>query len=143
VLASVKSVLDLGANRGVFSTMMAARGSFVVSVECNRSYNEVIRRNMAVNGLTNYAVHNAFIGTGGLDYHQGQEVLGIEELLDQHGLKTVDFVKMDIEGSEFSLFQGPNWLREISFHGGSSGIRESAAAPGGAGPSPVRLGNLQ
>ena len=73
VLASVKSVLDLGANRGVFSTMMAARGGFVVSVECNRSYNEVIRRNMAVNGLTNYAVHNAFIGTGGLGYHQGQE----------------------------------------------------------------------
>jgi hypothetical protein len=110
VLASVKTVLDLGANRGVFSTMMAARGGFVVSVECNSAYNGVIRRNMAVNGLTNYAIDNAFLGTGGLNYHQGQEVLGIEELLDRHGLRTVDFVKMDIEGSEFSLFQAPDWL---------------------------------
>ena len=41
--------------------------------------------------------------------------MGIEELLDQHGLKTVDFVKMDIEGSEFSLFQAPNWLRRVKY----------------------------
>jgi hypothetical protein len=114
VLATVKSALDLGANRGVFSTMMAARGIFVVSVECNEIYNEVIRRNMAVNGLTNYTIQNAFIGSGGLNY-QEQKGLGIEELLDQHGLKNVDFVKMDIEGSEFSLFQAPNWLRRVEY----------------------------
>lgn len=115
VLAEMKTVLDLGANRGVFSTLMAAFGGFVVCVECNPAYNDFIRRNMAVNGLTNYAIDNAFIGSGGLNYQPGQKVLGLEELINRHGLDTVDFIKMDIEGSEFSLFEAPGWLRRVKY----------------------------
>ena len=108
------SVLDLGANRGAFSTMMACRAKLVIAVECQPAFHEVIARNMAINGFTNYAIESAFVGAGGAFDDGEQSSVTIGELLGKHGLDHVDLVKMDIEGSEFSVFQSPEWLEAVS-----------------------------
>jgi hypothetical protein len=38
----------------------------------------------------------------------------MEELLERHRVESVDFLKIDIEGSEFDLFRGaPAWLHRV------------------------------
>lgn len=116
VFPRIRTVLDLGANRGVFSTMMAARARKVVSVEVMPRYVDVIKRNMELNGYDNFAVETAFVGAGGTaaEYAEAATIRTIPEILDRHGLPTVDLVKMDIEGSEFVLFERPDWLDRVS-----------------------------
>jgi len=116
VFPKVRTVLDLGANRGLFSTMMAARAEKVISVEVMPRYVDVIRRNMEVNGFHNYAIETAFVGAGGTaaGFAEAARTRTIVEILDQHHLPTVDLIKMDIEGSEFDLFEKPQWLDRLS-----------------------------
>lgn len=116
VFPRVRTVLDLGANRGLFSTMMAARAEKVISVEVMPRYLDVIRRNMEVNGFHNYAIETAFVGAGGTaaGFAEAARTRTIAEILDQHHLPTVDLIKMDIEGSEFDLFEKPQWLDRVS-----------------------------
>ncbi len=112
--SNARTVLDLGANRGAFSIMMAGRAKLVIAVEFNRLFRDVIAHNMAVNGFTNYQMETAFIGEGGKGDDGKSSRLTIPELLQKHGLESVDLVKMDIEGSEFALFRSPEWLTRVS-----------------------------
>ena len=106
--------MDLGANRGAFSTLMAANADFVISVEAQSEFLPVIHHNMQVNKFSNYAVENGFVGSGGiLDNNQNYLSLTIEALMDKYNIEKVDLVKLDIEGSEFPLFTSPSWLRKI------------------------------
>lgn len=111
---NARTVLDLGANRGVFSTMMACRAKRVISVEFNPLFRDVIAHNMAVNGFTDYEIETAFVGEGGKGDEGKSNQISIPELLQKHGLESVDLVKMDIEGSEFAVFRSPGWLSRIS-----------------------------
>jgi hypothetical protein len=108
-----RTVLDLGANRGTFSVMMAARGAKVVSVEVVPEFRKIIDHNMALNGLTNYAVETCFIGAGGDCDSEERTHVSIPELMDRHGIDYVDLIKMDIEGSEYALFESPEWLDRV------------------------------
>ena len=58
-------VLDLGANRGTFSTMMARHARLVVAVDCSPVYKEVIAHNMAVNGFANCITETLFLAQAG------------------------------------------------------------------------------
>lgn len=109
-----RTVLDLGANRGAFSIMMARQANLVIAVEVNPLFKEAIAHNMAINGFTNYAVEIAIVGGGGACGEENSHGLTIPELLQKHNLESVDLVKMDIEGSEFELFRSPEWLTRIS-----------------------------
>ena len=41
-------------------------------------------------------------------------VVSMEELLTRHGVERVDFLKTDIEGSEFDLFRAESrWIRRV------------------------------
>lgn len=112
--SNANTVLDLGANRGAFSIMMACRAKLVIAVEFNSAFRDVIAHNMAVNGFANYKIETAFIGTGGKADDGKSSRMTIPELLQKHGLESVDLVKIDIEGSEFALFQSPEWLTRVS-----------------------------
>jgi hypothetical protein len=116
IFPRVRTALDLGANRGLFSTMMATRAEKVIAVEVMPRYVDVIRRNMEANGLGNYAIEIAFVGAGGTaaDCSEAADTRTIPEILDRHALSTVDLVKMDIEGSEFALFESAAWLERVS-----------------------------
>jgi Methyltransferase FkbM domain len=114
---AARTVMDLGANRGAFSVMMARRAQKVVAVEFNPDFREVIARNMEINGFTHYAVETAIVGSGGKvgeEGVKGSKEITIPELLEKHGMERVDLLKMDIEGSEYALFREPAWLDRVS-----------------------------
>ncbi len=114
VAETAATVLDLGANRGVFSAMMAATAKRVIAVETLAEYARSIEVNMRANGFTNYAIENAFVGEGGIFDDRKQATISMGELMNKYGLETVDLVKMDIEGSEYSVFRDEDWLDRVS-----------------------------
>lgn len=114
VANTAQIVLDLGANRGAFSVMMACRVKLVIAVEFNSLFETVIARNMEINGFRNYEIEIAFIGEGGEADDGKKTLLTMPELMQKHNIDHVDLVKMDIEGSEFSLFRSSDWLTRVS-----------------------------
>ncbi len=113
VAGSAATVLDLGANRGVFSVMMAASAKQVIAVETLPEFVEAINVNMRANGFTNYAVENSFVGEGGDLEDVKQATISMTRLLEKYDLDTIDLVKMDIEGSEYALFREAQWLDRV------------------------------
>jgi hypothetical protein len=113
VFLSSKIVVDLGANRGAFSVLMASRANFVVSVEAQSEFVPIIDHNMAINGFSNYRIHCGFIGAGGVLGEGNYPSVTLEQIFECYGIQKVDFVKIDIEGSEFGLFASPGWLEKV------------------------------
>ncbi len=109
-----KTVIDLGANRGAFSSLMTTKARFILSVECGEQYVPIIRHNMSKNNYTSYAIETAFVGAGGSLADSNCRRLTIDELLCHHNLESVDFIKLDIEGSEFALFDSTDWLQHVN-----------------------------
>jgi hypothetical protein len=108
-----KVVVDLGANRGLFSTLMAGVAERVVAVEANSDFRPVIERNLSVNSHTNVVVETAFLGSGGMFDRTDMRHLSMQDLITGHAIETIDLLKMDVEGSEFSLFADPGWLAHV------------------------------
>lgn len=107
-------VVDLGANAGVFTLLALAHGPDVrvVSVDPHRELNDNFRSNIALNGWQERAkLHRAFIGGNSVvqqglvqqDVYAGAEFITQEELIAKNSLTRIDFLKCDIEGSEFEL----------------------------------------
>ena len=109
-----RTVVDLGANRGAFSALMTTRAECILSVECGAQYVPVIRHNMSQNNYGNYAIESALIGEGGVFAGTESSRITMDELFCRHEIQTVDFMKMDIEGSEFALFESSNWLKRVN-----------------------------
>lgn len=113
-LDDLDAVVDLGANRGLFSTLAAAFARRVLSVEAEPAFQPVIEHNARINGFNHVTVETVFVGAGGaLGKAAAHDHVDLRELLDRHGFNTVDLLKMDIEGSEFALFAHPDWLPRV------------------------------
>lgn len=95
-------VMDLGANRGLFSTMATSFATKIIAVEANPKYREVFEYNMSLNNFSNYSLVNSFVAASSKD--DGSTV-SVEDLISRADCDRVDFLKMDIEGAEFSLFE--------------------------------------
>ena len=119
--------IDGGANQGIYTLAFASYvGSTgkVVSVEPMPYACKYIKENVSLNNFNNVVVsENALsneVGTATLDYSTGvgsasifkefggsntQDVktTTIDELFREHDLKTVDFIKLDIEGAKHVL----------------------------------------
>jgi hypothetical protein len=108
-----RTVADLGANRGAFSVMMAGPAQFILSVDAQKQFMPIIDHNMQLNACSNYAATAAFVGTPPGGSECDVPVVSLDDLLDQHGLARVDFVKIDVEGSEFGLFAAADWLDRV------------------------------
>jgi len=108
-----KTIVDLGANRGAFSVLMAAQADFVLCVEATEAFVPVINHNMQLNGCRHYEIETVFIGAGGDLGTDHTPTLTMEALLRRHDINAVDFLKMDIEGSEFALFESADWLENV------------------------------
>ncbi|GAC1471691.1 MAG: hypothetical protein NVSMB9_18130 [Isosphaeraceae bacterium] len=118
-------VLDLGAHVGTFSLAAAALGHKVIAVDASPKHIELLRRSVAQNGFDRMHVVHAAIAerSGTIGFHvaglwgmveqPGREldlIRGVPALevpavpgtriLSQQGVRRLDFIKMDIEGSE-------------------------------------------
>ncbi len=118
-------VVDLGASGGIFSILAAKLGAEVVAVEANRKSFEELQMNAEQNGVGGRvrAVWG-LIGSGSGDFadpanlravnSEAVPVISMEDLLREKGLGTVDFLKVDIEGSEYDLIRNSSgWLPKV------------------------------
>jgi hypothetical protein len=106
-------VVDLGANRGMFTVLAAAFARQVLSIDADARFRPVIEHNARINGFGHISVDTAFVGAGGALGAGARAGADLSDILGRHGLETVDLMKMDIEGSEFALFRQPAWLRRV------------------------------
>lgn len=121
------TVVDLGANVGLFTTFAARRGCRVIAVEAQSGFVPEIHRNLDLNDCREeVSVEVALMGAGAglfadpaersLSSHWGDEpqILVMDELMARHGFDTIDFLKIDIEGSEFALFRdASSWIGRV------------------------------
>lgn len=96
-------VIDLGANRGIFSLQAAAVAERVIAVEPLQAYSTPLARNLAINSLDNVVLVNAMVGGKALLEGGGLPVIALSEVMAMAQGMPVDLVKIDIEGSEFGL----------------------------------------
>lgn len=145
-------VVDIGANTGIFSMYAAIKGaSNIYSIEPLRENIKLIKKNFAINNLTlpiciniaisnkngqsklylsDYDSHNLLFNKNNLqEFHKYRMVrsLKFERLLEEFGIKKIDFLKIDCEGSEGFIFDSLNkkvWKNinkvSIEYHNGVS-----------------------
>lgn len=95
-------VIDLGANRGIFALQAAAIAEQVIAVEALEKYRSSFQRNLDLNGLANVELIHAMVGGSAFLRSEGHPVLELGALIAR-ARAPVDFLKVDIEGSEFEL----------------------------------------
>lgn len=121
------TVVDLGAHAGVFTVLAARLVRRVVAVEAQSGFLSEMEANLSRNG--GRAEVKAFLGLVGgrrgtlsdLGRLQSASHFGtmpppltMPELFAAHDLERVDLLKVDIEGSEFDLFDGNvGWLERV------------------------------
>jgi FkbM family methyltransferase len=111
-------VLDLGANQGLFSVLAARAGARqVIAVEAQTGFAPIMREHLRNNGvLDQVTIHHVLLGRGSGVFgrearrkgasHWGTDpaARSLDDIVAEHRLDRIDFVKVDIEGSEFSVF---------------------------------------
>jgi FkbM family methyltransferase len=125
------TVVDVGANVGVFAVRQARRGARVLSFEPNRDCFRRLSRTVVENGLTEaISVHNhavgAAVGVGTLSVPNNRTALGsvtpldsasdagpapiritsLDQVLPAQGVDHVDLMKIDTEGAEVDVLRG-------------------------------------
>src|SRR5690606_9273088 len=125
-------ILDLGANIGLFSLYAAQFAKKIVAVEPASSIYEYLSKNVdsehtiypvqaaigAENGslelfgsddnLTMFSAHKVGIHN---EKSEKVKMIGLQTLLDLFSLTHVDFMKLDIEGSEFEVLASDEFLK--------------------------------
>ena len=120
-------VVDLGANAGVFTILAALHADKVIAVEAQSLFIPELETNLANNKLL-HKVHIEFglIGSGTgvfsdearlkASSHYGipPPAVSFSEMMHRHQIEWIDFLKVDIEGSEFDLFtNNTSWLAKV------------------------------
>lgn len=119
-------VLDLGANIGIFSLTAAASGGVVVAIEAQSEFVPEVLQLMTVNEIPTVSAVHGVIGpsagcfssketrSGASHWKSEPQEIDLDTLLDDLKWEHVDFLKADIEGSEFALFSGEAaWLKKV------------------------------
>jgi hypothetical protein len=112
VYHNARTVLDLGTNRGAFSSLITTQAQLIICVECGEQYVPIINHNLQSNHFTNYKIEVAFMGQHD-DSTSSAPVLTVDDLLQRYQIQSVDLMKIDIEGAEFALFEACKWLRKV------------------------------
>lgn len=132
-LDTPRIMLDIGAHRGTSARHFAGKGWKIFCFEpdqSNRSHligrlgdrDDVVIDTRAVGAEPALSVpffsSRESSGISGLsafrESHEESgrvEVTSVEKILDQHGLDTIDFLKIDVEGHDFDVLRGVPWHR--------------------------------
>lgn len=120
------TVVDLGANIGAFTVLAALITKKVIAVEAVSSLLEELKEN----ARRNHCLNKIVPVWGIIGAHSGMmaqpeilketfgdtnpPILTFKDLLKKYNLQRVDFLKIDIEGSEFDLFKtNVDWLSKV------------------------------
>ena len=120
------TVVDLGANIGAFTILAALIAKKVIAVEAVSSILEELKDNVRRNNCSDKveAVWGIIGPRSGMLAQPAifeescgdarPPVLAFQDLLKKYNIEKVDFLKIDIEGSEFDLFKGDvDWLSKV------------------------------
>lgn len=111
------AVLDLGANRGMFSilALLALKAEIVVGVEPMEVYASVHRLLLEANGcdLGRGPRYKKFIASPSVERQDSSQNVSIETILREQKIDRFDLVKIDIEGHEKTIFSEPEWLAQV------------------------------
>jgi len=118
------TVIDIGSNVGVFSIMAAKKCRRVISMEPASLSFSYLKRNAEENSLRNLDLRNIAISSkeGKIELYKGSNILANSTKMKNNGeiveivnattlsiilkeIGIVDFIKMDCEGEEFSVFR--------------------------------------
>jgi FkbM family methyltransferase len=120
-------VVDLGANVGVFTTLAAKRCARVIAVDAQSRFLDSIERHAKLNGCVDkVTVVCGLIGSGsgvfsdasrlraGSHYALEPQCMTMRDVFERGGIGRIDFLKVDIEGSEFDLFAADlEWIGRV------------------------------
>ena len=113
----VRAVLDLGANRGMFSLLALVHlgAEIVVGVEPRSQYAPIFELLLNVNECAARKAprYRNFVGSRSSELAKGDEFVSIPTILREQSIERFDLVKMDIEGGEKDVFAEPEWLNNI------------------------------
>lgn len=123
------TVLDLGAHIGTFTLAAAAAGRRVIALEASPANVALVRASIARNGfdqarvihaavssrpgILEFCPHGPFgcVRTAAWDLPSIRvPAVAVDSLLEQLGVARVDFIKMDVEGSEMEAIRGMSGL---------------------------------
>lgn len=104
---NIRTVVDLGGNRGLFSTMAASFAKKVVYVEAEEKFRPIIEHHCLINEFSNIRTYFKFVGAGGSSggSFAPEQTISLEKIMSENGMERIDLLKMDIEGSEFALIR--------------------------------------
>ena len=117
-------VIDLGANTGLLTLLSAGIGARTIAVEAQDRFIPIIKANLRANSCeSNTDIEWGLIGelTGVMSspanrrsashYAAEAPILTLNALVSKYHLSRIDFLKIDIEGSEFDLLsRNLDWL---------------------------------
>jgi hypothetical protein len=112
-------VVDLGANVGAFSIIAAKRmgAGRVIAIEAQEYEHDAMVQNIALNGVGGIVTPlQGFVGSGGVFAGTAycEKTIDLDAALREYGVTEIALLKVDIEGSEFALFERPQpWLRLV------------------------------
>jgi FkbM family methyltransferase len=114
----LRAVLDLGANRGMFSLLALVHlgAEIVVGVEPNPVYEPVLQLLIEANQCTverRAPRYTKLISSPSTERANRDRFVSIPTILREQAIKRFSLVKIDIEGAELDLFSEPDWLSAV------------------------------
>lgn len=112
-----RSVLDLGANRGVFTlfALMVLDAEIAIGVEPISEYDSAFKLLLKANHCDGKRTprYGKFVSSPAVERENPTECVSIQSILQEQGLEKFNLVKMDIEGNEWIVFSEPEWLSQV------------------------------
>jgi hypothetical protein len=113
----LRAVLDLGANRGIFSllALVALNAEIVVGVEPIPLYLSVFKLMIDANHCNPDRAprYTKFIASPSGEQQDPDHCVSIQTILQEQKIDRFNLVKIDIEGHEKTLFSEPEWLDRV------------------------------
>lgn len=111
------AVLDLGANRGIFSllALVALDAEIVVGVEPVPLYSSVFKLIVEANHCNPDRAprYTKFIASPSGEQQDPNHCVSIQTILREQKVDRFNLVKIDIEGHEKTIFSEPEWLERV------------------------------
>lgn len=138
-----KIIIDAGANIGVFSRIIREinKDAFIVAIEPEKDNYQILKDNLTYdncdciqkglwNKKCNLIINPSETGEWGFTVSETKkkgdiEAIGISDILEKYNFKHIDILKIDIEGSEYEVFDETceEWIEKVTmfiieFHDG-------------------------